>query len=159
MVTRMAHQAQTSPAADVGTLFVAGVLGYVAWEIWATVIAPSAFLGRALTVDHIVGPAFGIGDFVSTLFVQVALSVVVYPLLYYFIYRPLMRSMDVNWMVSVVIFGAILWFLITFVFAHLMLGYSAFFSFNDYSLGILGGQIVYSLTLSGVMRARDPNAD
>ena len=159
MVTRMAHQTQVSPAADVGTLFVAGVLGYVAWEIWATVIAPSAFLGRALTIDHIIGPAFGIGDFISTLFVQVALAVAVYPLLYYFLYRPLTRSMEVNWVISVVVYGAILWFLTTFVFAHLMLGYSAFFGFNDYSLGILGGQIVYSATLSIVMRARDPNAD
>lgn len=157
MVSRTAPQ-QASYAADVGTLFVAGVLGYVAWEVWATVIAPAAFLGRAIAIDHIVGPAFGIGDFMSSLFVQIGLFVAVYPLVFLLIYRPVARALEIPWALSSVIFGVILWTLMTFIYAHVMLGYSAFFGFNDYSLGILGGQILYAFTLMGVMRARDPNA-
>lgn len=154
MLRRTASRQSTAYIADVGTLILAGIVAHFVWEVWANIIAPMTPIARTIVVDHILGPAFGMGQFISTLLLQGFLAIAVYPILYFYFYWPTAVALGLNWPAAAVLFGVLLWIITTFFYAHMLAGYRAFFDFNDYSVGILIGSILYALTLAAVVQIR-----
>ena len=140
---------------------IAGVAGLIAWEAFASLIAP-LWIGERLDPSGLVQAAFGIQSAAVALLVHIATGLVVFPLVYAWgVERVLPRLVPgMPWIVRGLLYGAGLWVFAMWVVAGLLAGFPAFLGFGTVAWASLAGHLAYGVVLAAASdwlesRARD----
>lgn len=143
----------TADAVRLVTLLVAGVAATLAWEAFARLVAP-LWIGGPLEPAGLVQAAFGIESRAIADAIHFGTGVVVYPLAYALIVRPLARALlpFLPWWIVGIGFGIGLWIFGLYVMAHLVAGFPAFLGFASIAWASLAGHVLYGMVVAGVFR-------
>jgi hypothetical protein len=150
----------TAPVVDAGTtpragvllqMFPAGLAGLLAWEVFAAVIGP-LWVGQRLDPAGLVQAAFGIASPVLAHVVHALIGIVVFPLGYALVARPIAARVapGAAWWLVGLAYGAVLWVAALYGVAHLLAGFPAFLGFGAMAWASLAGHMAYALALAGV---------
>lgn len=138
------------------TVLLAGLAADVAWEFWARVITP-LWIGGPLQPAGLVQSVFGFQNIVLAEVIHGVVGVVFYPLGYFFIARPIARTVTpfLPWWIVGLGFGVGLWVFALYVMAHLIAGFPPFLGFIQLTWASLVGHMLFGLVAAAVVRWRE----
>lgn len=150
----------TAPAVDTGTTpragallqaLLAGLAGLLGWEVFAAVIGP-IWVGQRLDPAGLVQAAFGIASPVLAHVIHALIGIVVFPLVYALVVRPIAARVApwAAWWLVGLAYGAVLWVAALYGVAHLLAGFPAFLGFGAMAWASLVGHLAYALPLAAV---------
>lgn len=141
------------------TVIVAGCIATIAFDLYGQAISP--MLGFASlapvplatqTWQVFLGEAYSPGGHL----LHYIAGVIAYPIGWMFIWRPIVHSAlpGLHWIVSALLYGAVLWVFALYIMAHLVAGNPAFLGFTGITWVALIGHMLFALVAAGVERAR-----
>jgi len=143
------------PAAALATVLIAGAVATGIWEIWARAITP-LLIGGPLQASALVKSSFGISSSFLAETIHILTGLVVYPLGYLLVARPVERMLPVSlpWPLVGAGFGIGLWVFAMYVMAHLVAGFPPFLGFGNLAVASLFGHVLYGLAIAGLLELR-----
>lgn len=142
-----------STAAAFAISIVGGLFAQLIWELWARFAAP-VWLGARIDQTVIVKVVFGTDPLTSTI-IHLAVGIVVYPLFYTFVARPIVREIDIPWLIGALAYGVVIWVFALYVMAYVFAGFPPFLDFRPEAWGSLVGHLLYALVLGAAVAIRD----
>ena len=127
---------------------IAGVIGLLAWEMFARGIAPF-WLGHALEPTGLIEMAFGIGG-TGAQIIHLATGLVAFPLGYMLLVRPLAAALGAGipvWLLGLG-YGVALWVFAMVVVASLLAGMPPFLGFGAVAWASLIGHLLLGLAIA-----------
>ncbi|HUG60714.1 MAG TPA: hypothetical protein VMP03_02650 [Methylomirabilota bacterium] len=138
------------------TILIAGTLAVLSWELWARLATP-LLIGAPLDTASLVQSVLGLHDRTAAEAIHGVVGLLLYPLSYLFVARPLQRLMfpDMSVVLTGAFFGVALWVFALYAMAHLMAGYPAFFGFIPLTWASLAGHVLFGVAIAAVVRFRE----
>lgn len=135
------------------TIFIAGLAADVAWEVWARLITP-LWVGGPLQPAALVQSVFGFNNLLLAEVIHAVVGIVLYPIGYLFIARPLQRLIvpGLPYVLTGAGFGVGLWIFALYVMAHLFAGLPVFLGFIALTWASLVGHILFGIVVAFVVR-------
>jgi hypothetical protein len=146
-------------AATMTTAIVAGAAADLAWEGWARLVTP-LLVGGPLEPAALVQSVFGFQGWLTAELIHGVVGVVLYPLGYLYIARPVAGIVTpfLPWWAVGLGFGVGLWIFALYVMAHLFAGLPAFLGFIPLAWASLAGHMIFGLVTAAVVRWREAPA-
>lgn len=137
-------------AGTIGRAVAAGLAGLLVWEAFARLVAP-LWIGFPLDATGLIHMSLGIAG-VPALLLHLLTGVVLYPLGYLFIVRPLaLRIMPgMAWIGVGLAYGVGLWVFAMFIMASMVGGAPAFLGFQPVAWASLIGHLAMATAIVGV---------
>ena len=137
------------------TALLSGLAADLTWEFWARVITP-LWVGGPLQPAALIQSVFGFRNNGLAEVIHAVVGIVLYPLGYLFIARPLQRLVvpGLPVLLTGVGFGIGLWVFALYVMAHLFAGLPAFLGFITLTWASLVGHVLFGVIVALVVRVR-----
>jgi len=131
-----------------GRIVAIGAGGLVAWELFARFLAPP-WIGFALDPTGLIEMAVGLTGLPAQA-LHLLTGLVIYPVGYLFVVRPLMRHLapGLSWSVSGLGYGVALWVFALYGMASLLGGAPVFLGFEPIAWASLVGHLVLGLAMA-----------
>ncbi len=138
------------------TGLLAGVAADLTWEVWARLLTP-LWVGGPLEPAALVQSVFGLPSRLPAELIHLVTGVVLYPIGYLLIARPLARLIVpwAPWWLVAVGYGVGLWIFALYIMAHLVAGLPPFLGFIPLTWASLVGHLLFALALAWVVRWRE----
>lgn len=134
------------------TILLAGLTADLTWEVWARFITP-ALVGGPLQPAALVQSVFGLQSWALAEAIHAVVGILLYPIGYLFIARPLQRRLlpGLPVLLTGAGFGVGLWIFALYVMAHLFAGLPAFLGFVPLTWASLAGHILFGIATAYVV--------
>lgn len=152
------------------TLLISGAFAILAFDLFGQTISPmlkgifSPYLGAKLAPVALANQSLGVltglgGKFISANGIGHAMhlltGLLIYPIGYMFIARPISRAVPfVPWWVVGIAYGVVLWVFALYGMAHLVAGNPPFLGFGGITWVALWGHIVFGLVIAAFVHYR-----
>ena len=138
---------------------LAGVAADITWEVWARLLTP-LWVGGPLEPAALVQSVFGLQSRLPAELIHLVTGVVLYPIGYLFIARPIARLIVpwAPWWLVALGYGVGLWIFALYIMAHLVAGLPPFLGFIPLTWASLIGHMLFALALAWVVRWREARA-
>ncbi|WP_168879332.1 hypothetical protein [Rhizobium sp. P28RR-XV] len=135
------------------TIVLSGLAADITWEIWARIITP-LWVGGPLEPAALVQSVFGFNNLLLAELIHAVVGIILYPIGYLFIARPLQRLIfpRLPVLLTGIGFGTGLWVFALYVMAHLFAGLPAFLGFITLTWASLIGHILFGTVVASVVR-------
>ena len=143
------------------TLLIAGALATTAFDFYGKALSPMlghATLAPVPLANGLIKTLTGAGWRPGANFLHYFAGMVAYPLGWWLIARPLMKTVtpSLHWLVGATAYGVALWVLALYLIAHLLVGNPAFLGFTGITWVALAGHILLALVAAWVIESRHP---
>ncbi len=142
----------------VSTVLLAGLGADLGWEVWARVVTPILpGVGGPLEPAGLIQSVFGFHNRPVGEAIHVVVGVVLYPLAFLLIARPLQRALlpRLPWWLTALGFGIGLFVFALYVMAHLVAGLPSFLGWTPLTYASLTGHLLFGLGVGWIVRLRD----
>jgi hypothetical protein len=138
------------------TIVIAGLAADVTWEIWARGITP-LLVGGPLEPAGLIQSVFGFQNRFAAEIIHAIVGIILYPIGYLFIARPLQRMIfpRLPLFLTGLGFGTGLWIFALYVMAHLIAGFPPFLGFIPLTWVSLVGHWLFGLIVAYVVWFRE----
>ncbi len=141
------------------TLFVAGSLATIAFELFGQALSPLfgfARLAPAGLADGVIKTILGANISGGGHLLHYLVGLLGYAIGWMFVAEPIARRFapSLPTLVAAAIYGVVLWVFALFVMAHLVVGMPAFLGFTGITWVALVGHVIYAVVLAVVVDAR-----
>ncbi|NLS18647.1 hypothetical protein HGP16_19020 [Rhizobium sp. P40RR-XXII] len=135
------------------TIVLSGLAADITWEIWARIITP-LWVGGPLEPAALVQSVFGFNNLLLAELIHAVVGIILYPIGYLFIARPLQRLIfpRLPVLLTGIGFGTGLWVFALYVMAHLFAGLPAFLGFITLTWASLIGHMLFGTVVASVVR-------
>ncbi|MDD7908502.1 hypothetical protein PUV47_01110 [Pseudovibrio exalbescens] len=139
----------------VGTVLLAGIAAVTIWEIWARFITPM-LIGGPLQTETLIQSVFHFNDFFIAEAIHLISGILLYPIGYLFIVRPIWKKVapSLPWWFVGLGYGVVLWIFALYVMAHLVGGLPAFLNFIPLTWASLVGHMLFGFVTALVALLR-----
>jgi hypothetical protein len=146
------------------TLLAAGAFATLAFDTFGQALSPLFGYARLAPVGLAGGTldaVFGANPAGAAYLLHILTGLVVYPVGYFAIARPLQRALlpRLPWSLTAFAYGAALWVFVLYVMAHLVVGMPAFLGFTGITWVALWGHALYALVAAAVLETRGEGLD
>ncbi|MCJ8237455.1 hypothetical protein [Peteryoungia algae] len=138
------------------TIVIAGLVADMTWEIWARGITP-LLVGGPLEPAGLIQSVFGFQNRFAAEIIHAIVGIILYPIGYLFIARPLQRMIfpRLPLFLTGLGFGTGLWIFALYVMAHLIAGFPPFLGFIPLTWVSLVGHWLFGLIVAYVVWFRE----
>lgn len=138
------------------TIVIAGLAADMTWEIWARGITP-LLVGGPLEPAGLIQSVFGFQNRFAAEIIHAIVGIILYPIGYLFIARPLQRMIfpRLPLFLTGLGFGTGLWIFALYVMAHLIAGFPPFLGFIPLTWVSLAGHWLFGLIVAYVVWFRE----
>ncbi|MBU2325795.1 MAG: hypothetical protein KJ755_00335 [Alphaproteobacteria bacterium] len=138
------------------TIVIAGLAADMTWEIWARGITP-LLVGGPLEPAGLIQSVFGFQNRFAAEIIHAIVGIILYPIGYLFIARPLQRMIfpRLPLFLTGLGFGTGLWIFALYVMAHLIAGFPPFLGFIPLTWVSLVGHWLFGLIVAYVVWFRE----